>query len=135
VGTRAADKGLEGATKSVTDALREVGIRAADRGLEGATKSVTDALREVGMHAADKDLEEGTGWVVRALCRLGLKEAGQTAAAKSLAQLIFRHKSTITGSIKKSESELEPEQNDQFTALMKKVNEELRTLESSKQSP
>ena len=135
VGTRAADKGLEGATKSVTDALREVGIRAADRGLEGATKSVTDALREVGMHAADKDLEEGTGWVVRALCRLGLKEAGQTAAAKSLAQLIFRHKSTITGSIKKSESELEPEQNDQFTAFMKKVNEELHTLESSKQSP
>jgi len=131
VGTRAADKDLEGATRSVTDALGAVGTRAADRDLEGATRSVTDTLGAVGTRAADKDREEGTGWVVRALCRLGLEESGQNAAAKSLAQMIFRHKSTINGLIKKFESELEPEQKDPFAAFMKKVNEKLHKLESS----
>jgi hypothetical protein len=158
VGARAADEGLEGATKSVTDALREVGIRAADKelgdatgrvaaalgavgtwaadkGLNGAMGSVAVALREIGIHAADKGLGDATAMVVGALCRLGLNASVQNAAAKSLAQLIFRHKSTITGSIKKFESELEPEQKDPFAAFMKKVNEELHALEPSKQSP
>jgi hypothetical protein len=157
VGTRTADRGLEGATKSVTDALREVGTRAADKELGDATgrvaaalrevgihaadkelgvatRSVAYALRDVGIHAADKNLVEGTGGVVGAFCHLGLNASVQTAAAESLAQLMFRHKSPITGSIKKFESELEPEQKDPFAAFMKKVNEELHTLEPSKQS-
>jgi len=58
---------------------------------------------------------------------------GQNNAAKYLAQLMFRYKSTITEPIKKFESKLEPEQKDQFTTFMNKVNRELHKLESSEQ--
>jgi len=133
VGIHAADKGLEGATTRVADALGVVGTHAADKGLEYATGWVADALGVVGIHAADKGMDYATGWVVRALCRVGLKESGQNAAAKSLAQLMFHHKSTIPESIKKFESELKPEQKDQFTTSMKKVNKDLHKLESSEQ--
>lgn len=128
VGIRVADEGLEDATSMMAETLATISFHVTDKKFKDATRRVAEALEVIGSHAADRNLKDSTWRVVHVLCRLGLREFGQNDAAKSLAQLLFNHKNTITELIKKFESEFKPEPKDRFTIFINVVNEELNIL-------